>query len=158
MVLNETDRALAERLLTQRKAIARKYALAVGAAAGIFALSRIFRIVNGSPSNRVGNFILLIVVAALAVFLVDYFGFRLVRKLKEDLRAGLKHRRTSMLSHLEHHDNAYGETITWIKLEGDPEKLLARGPMFIDFKVGDRATLEFLPRSRLVFNVRKTDA
>lgn len=158
MVLNESDRALAERLLAQRKKVARTYALIVGAAGGIFVINRIFSIMNGSPSNRLAHVGLIVVMVALLSFMLYYFGFRLVMRMQEDLKAGLKYRRTSVLRELEHHDNAHGETITWIWLDGDPEKLLARGPLFVAYKAGDKVTLEFLPRSRLVFHVKKADS
>ncbi len=157
MVLSDTDRALAERLLSQRKKIGSTYALIVGGAGLAFVVSQIISMLDCAPEDRFLYGLAIVAGIVVMVLMIDYFGFRLVRRMEEDLKAGLKHKRTAPLTHLEHHENAHGETISWIKLEGDKQKLLARGPIFAGYKEGERVTIEFLPRSRLVFSAKRAD-
>ena len=88
-------------------------------------------------------------VCAVVAALVWIYGWRRVIALRADLRDGHKLLLRGEISALDTQPNAYGETITHVTIAGI--EVVGRAPALATWKVGQRATVEYLPRSRVAF-------
>lgn len=91
-------------------------------------------------------------ITALVVWGVWRFGWRLVTEMRADLAGGQKQIVCGEITALDSQKNAYGETITHLTIQG--VKLVSRAPALAAWKPGQRARVECLPRSRVVFGAR----
>lgn len=113
-----------------------------------FAVRRLARMADHSASTLAVFVGVTTVVAAL----VWVFGWKLVIALRADLRDAHKRVMTGAITAIDVQPNAYGETITHVTVDG--VKLVGRQPAFATWKIGQRVTVEFLPRSLVVFGGR----
>lgn len=144
-----------ERLLAARTRIAWTFtALSALATAG-FVVRRFDRILAGDAAH------LLVVggVVSVVAVIVGVFGWKRVFALRADLRGGEKRVIEGVIDAIDTQDNAYGETITHVTIAG--LKLVGRAPrgqhdltrpQHARWKVGERATAAYLPRSRMLFD------
>lgn len=132
-------------LLAARTRIAWGFTVLSALATAAFALKRLAGLVAAERST-LG---LVAGLAAVVAALVWWFGWRLVFALRDDLRDGHKHTLQGTITALDSQPNAYGETITHVTIEG--VRVVGRAPELATWRVGQRATVEVLPRSRVAF-------
>ena len=145
--LSPAEKITVERLLVSRTGTARVFSLAAGIATALFIL-RMWGRSRYSTDDRLLVLAEPFILAGVAA-LVWYFGWAPVTRLRQDLAAGVKEVRVGAISRLDRIDNAYGETITWATVGGD--KLFTKSDVFNRFQVGDRVSVEILPKSKVAF-------
>lgn len=151
--LTEIERPIVALLVASRARIAWTMTLIVGALDPLFCL----RLWSGtSRSGQTVTLLLCAVTTGVLGFIVWYFGWGLVRKMKRDLAEGMVHRLSGAISALHSSANNYGEVVTVVSF--GEEQLLTRTAIFEGMKEGETVTVEYLPLSKVALAARRPES
>ncbi|MCA9540145.1 MAG: hypothetical protein KC620_14710 [Myxococcales bacterium] len=146
--LTDQERAQAREMLTARRRIALIFTSICGGALLLFALWASFKMTRTLRHDPLIGWSIIGATALVLVLMIWFFGWGLVRRLAADIAAGQKQRREGTLTRIDAVDNAYGETIYWVWLDG--KRLLDRQGVCKALGARDTVTLFVLPRSGLI--------
>jgi hypothetical protein len=142
--LTDPERLLVRRLVEARTAIAAKMTGLVVLADLLFLLRLAAR---SSRSGTMAAYAIWGAVTAILAWIVWRLGWSLPRRMKRDLASGVKHELSGAITRVARTPNAYGETITNVKV-GEVE-LVTRADIFATAREGQRVVVEYLPLSKV---------
>lgn len=149
-LLTPEETTFAQERLRQYTRTARIFSGGVLAAIGAFVwkLARLRSAQTGDLATVGVLFAFVVLAGALAW----RFGWRQIVAMKADLSAGRKECVEGPVEWLDRQDNAYGQTVTHLKVAG--RRATSREPALATVKKGDRVELDFLPASGVVLSCR----
>jgi hypothetical protein len=151
--LTEIERAIVKLLVASRTRIAWTMTLIVAALDPLFCL----RLWSGtSRSGQMVTLLLCAVTTGVLGLVVWYFGWGLVRKMKQDLAEGMVHRLIGPITSLHSSENHYDETVTVVNF-GELQ-LLTRATIFDGMKEGETVAVDYLPLSKVALAARRPES